>query len=272
MAVNNTKTTAESPRTQSGKKGGRSILFSVFTFFSVILVIALILGGAFYIVIHNNVNGLAERYRLSIQNIPLMRLALPVAPDPLDPRYMTASEIKNKYTEFRNANVDLRKQLDESVKKAQELQKYKDEYDALKAENEKAAQDIKSRQAEQDARQTQLDELKASIDALIASGDKEGLKQYFETLDPEMAKQVYAEVVKQQQTDKNTKKFAQVYAAMDAVAAAQIFEKLGNSQIDLIGQTLKAMSKENSSAILAAMTPNFAAKVTQKLDGLFRAN
>lgn len=271
MPGNSTKT-AESPKSQSGAKKGRSIVSSVITFFSVVLIIALIFGGAFYIVIHNNVNGLAERYRLSIQNIPLAKLALPVAPDPLDPRYMTAKEIKDKYMEFRKANADLRKQLDESAIKLQDLQKYKDGYDASKAENEKALQDIKTRQAEQDARQKQLDEMKANIDKLVASGDKEGLKQYFEALDPETAKTVYAEVVKQQQVDEATKKFAQVYAAMDAAAASQIFEKLGNSQIDLISRTLKAMSKENSSAILAAMTPDFAASVTQKLDELYKGN
>lgn len=272
MAANNIKATAESPKSKSGAKKSRGIVFSVVTFFSVILIIALILGGTFYVVIHNNVNGLAERYRTSIQKIPLVKLALPVAPDPLDPRYMTNNEIKNKYTEFRTANTELRKQLDDSAKKIQELQKYKDDYDAMKAENNKAAEDVKTRQAELDAKQTQLDGLKKNIDALIASGDKEGLKKYFETVDPGTAKQVYAEVVKQQQVDANTKKFAQVYAAMDASAAAKIFEAMGNSQIDLISNTLMAMSKENSSGILAAMTTDFAAKVTKKLDELYKAN
>lgn len=272
MPGNDMKTTAESPKSKSGAKNGRSLLSSVITFFLVILIIALIFGGAFYIVIHNNVNGLAERYRSSIQNIPLARLALPVPPDPLDPKYMTAAEIRDKYVEFRKANEDLRKQLDESVKKAQELQKYKDEYDAFKADNEKTAQDIKTRQAEQDARQAQLDEMKAAIDALLASGDKEGLRQYFETLDPETAKQVYSEVVKQQQADENTKKFAQLYAAMDAATAAQIFEKLGSSQINLVTRTLKSMSNEDASAILASMTADFAAKVTKKLDELYKAD
>jgi flagellar motility protein MotE (MotC chaperone) len=272
MPGNNTKTTAESPRPQTGAKKHRSIVFSIVTFFSVILVIALIFGGAFYFVIHNNVNGLAEKYRKSIQGIPVARLALPAAPDPLDPRYMTDSEIRDKYTEFRKANEELRKQLDESEKKLEELQKYKDEYEALKAENDKAEQDIKTRQAEQDARQVRLDELKAEVDSLIASGNKEGLKQYFETLDPETAKQIYTDVVKKEQTDANTKKFAQLYAAMDAAAAAGIFEELGNSQIDLIARTLKAMSNADSSEILAAMAPDFAAKVTQKLDELYKAD
>ena len=272
MAVKSANAKVESPRTQSGAKKRRGVVFSAITLFLVILVIALILGGAFYIVVHNNVNGLGERYRSAIQNIPLAKLALPAAPDPLDPKYMTDKELLDQYSEFRKTNEDLRRQLDESEKKQQELQKYKDDYDSLKAENDKREQDIKARQDEQDARQKQLDDMKKQIDALIASGDKEGLKQYFETLDPETAKQVYADVVKQEQADADAKKFAQVYATMDASAAAQIFEKLGNSKIDLVTQTIKAMPKENSSEILAAMTPDFAAKVTQKLNELYKAD
>lgn len=268
----NTKTATERPNSQSGAKKGKSVGFAVVTFFSVILIIALILGGTFYFAVHNNVNGLADKYRKTIQSIPLARLALPVAPDPLDPQYLTPGELKDKYNEFRQTNADLQKQLDEAAKTIEELQKSKAEAASLKTESDKAAQDIEARKAELDARQKQLDGMKAEVESLIASGDKEGLKQYYETLNPEAAQKVYAEVVKQQQVNADTKKFAAVYAAMDASAAAQIFEKLGASQIDLTAKTLMAMPKENSSQILAAMTSDFAAKVTKRLDELYKGD
>lgn len=267
----NTKTTTEGPVLQSGGKKGKSAAFAVITFFSVIVIIALILGGTFYFTIHNNVNGLADRYRKTIQGIPVARMALPVAPDPLDPQYLTAGELKNKYNEFRETNADLQKQLDEAARTIQELRKDKDEAESQKTESDKAAQDMKARQAELDEKQKQLANMKTEIDSLIASGNKEGLKQYYETLDPETAQKVYSEVVRQQQADAGTKKFASVYAAMDESAAAQIFEQLGDSQIDMIARTLMAMSKENSAGILEAMTPDFAAKVTRRLDELYRA-
>jgi flagellar motility protein MotE (MotC chaperone) len=117
-----------------------------------------------------------------------------------------------------------------------------------------------------------LNELKKKLDELTANGDKEAFKANYEQLDPENAKELYAKVVKEQQANENVKKFAQVYAAMDASAAAQIFEQLGTAKIDMTAETLKAMSKENSSAILQSMTPVFAAKVTEKLNNLYRGN
>ncbi len=254
---------------ESGSKR-KSMLFTLLTFFVALLVIGIILGGAFYFVIHNNVNGLGEKYRKTIQNIPIARMALPVVADPLDPQYMTADEITAKYKEFREKNEVLSKLYEESEKKQTELQKYKDEYEQNKAENEKTAQELKDRTSLLEEEQAKLDELKKKIDELIANGDKQGLKEYFETINPELAKQVYAEVVKQQQIDENAKKFAQIYEAMDASAAAQIFEAMGNAKIELVAQTLKNIKKEKTAEILAAMTPAFASKLTEKLDELYK--
>lgn len=272
MPESTKKKTGVASKTQTVKKKGKGIAFTLITFFSVILVIAIVFGGSFFFVVHNNINDLGERYRKTLQNIPIVKLALPPVADPLDPKYLTPEEIKDKYVEFRKANNEQKMQLAEYVKKLEELQKFKDEYDTKKAENEKAAQDIKLKQATLDEKQKQLDETKKKIDELIASGDKTGLKQYFESVNPDIAKQVYAEVVKEQQIDENAKKFAQVFEAMEASAAAQIFENLGNSKIDLVAQTLKIMKKDTTAEIMSAMTPDFASKVTEKLDALFKGN
>lgn len=261
----NGKSTFENPKSQSNTKKGRGVLFTLLTFLTVIVVIAAVFGGVFYFIIHNNINGLAERYRSSIQNIPLAKLALPIAPDPLDPKYMTEDDIKKKYIEFRNENEALKKQLSETNTRL-------DDYESLKLDTEKALQDIRDREAAMDVKELQLKELKQKIDKLTANGDKESFKAYYENLDPENAKLLYAEIVKEQQSDANTKKFAQVYEMMDAAAAAKIFEQLGNSKMDMTAETLKAMKKENSSAILESMTPEFAAKLTEKLNALFKGN
>jgi flagellar motility protein MotE (MotC chaperone) len=267
-----TKTKAENPKSQNNGKKGRSVLFTLLTFLTVIIILTAVFGGVFYFVIHNNINGLADRYRSSIQNIPLAKLALPKVPDPLDPKYMTADEVKKKYLEFRNENTSLKQQLADMNTKLSEAQKYKTDYDNLKLESEKQQQDVKDRQAAMDQKDLELKDLKKTLDELTAAGNKEAFKTYFESVDPENAKRIYAEVAKELQTDANTKKFAQIYAAMDASAASQIFEQLGTAKIDMIAQTLQAMSKENSSEILASMTPAFAAKLTEKLDALYKGN
>ncbi len=265
-------TILENPKTQGKEKKGKGILFTLLTLLAVVAVIAAVFGGVFYFVIHNNMNGLAERYRSTIQRIPLARLALPAVPDPLDPRYMTPEDIKSKYVEFRAENERLKQELAAAKTKLDEYQGITDDYENLKADTEKKQQDIKEREAAMDQRELQLKEMKQKIDELAANGDKEAFREYFEKVDPENAKQLYAEIVKEQQSDANTKKFAQVYEAMDAAAAAQIFEQLGNSGIDMTAVTLKAMKKENSAEILASMTSDFAAKVTEKLNELFKGN
>ncbi|NTV90595.1 MAG: DUF615 domain-containing protein [Clostridiales bacterium] len=249
----------------------KGIIGMVATLLIVVIILSAVFGGAFYLIIHNNVNGLAERYRTSIQNIPIARLALPVAPDPLDPKYLTADQIKEKYVEFRQANAELQKQLDDAIAAQKELQKYKDDYDKMVAEYDAKNKALETRTGELDTREAQLNELKASVDELIASGDKEGLAKYFETVNSTTAAAIYEKVKIQQVADENTKKFAQIYAAMDASTAASIFEAMGAGKMELIATTLKAMNKDNSSQIIAAMTPAFAATVTSEIDKLYKS-
>ena len=255
--------------TASGSKR-KSMLFTLLTFFLVILIVGGILGGGFYLIVHSNINGMGEKYRKNIQNVPILRLALPKAPDPLDPKYLTNKEIKDKYIEFKALNEELNKLLAEAEKKTADLQKYKDEYDNYKAENDRTAQALKERTALLDDEQVKYDALKKEVDLLIANGDKAGFKEYFEKVSPDMAKEVYTSVVKQQQTDESIKKFAQVYEVMDPAAAAAIFEEMGNDKIDMLAETIKSMKKEKSAEIMAAMSPEFASKLTEKLDELYR--
>jgi len=263
------KKAAQNTKPQNNAKKSGNIIFTVLI---VVVIIALVFGGVFYYLVHNNISGLAERYRSTIQNIPLAKLALPKAPDPLDPKYMTEEEIENKYIEYRNENEALKKQLADANTKLDEFQAFKDDYDNLILNTEKKLEEAEKREAAAIEKELQIAELKLKIDELIANGDTESFKTYFEALDPENAKQLYAEIIKVDQVNANIKKFAQVYEVMDAAAAAEIFEQLGNAEIDMTAETLKIMKKENSSAILESMTPEFAAKVTEKLNALFKGN
>lgn len=262
------KTGRNSKPEKSAKKIGSGILTALL----VIFIIAVVFGGVFYFLIRSNAGGLAERYRAVIQSIPLARLALPAAPDPSDPKYMTGDEIKDKYLEFRNENEALKKQLADANTKLDEHLAFREDYDRLLEDAEKRMEEAKAEEAALKEKELQMAELKATIDGLISNGDRESFKAYFEKLDPENAERIYAEIVKEQQDDANLKKFAQVYEVMDPSAAAAIFEQLGTAQLDLTVETLEAMKKEGSSAILESMTPEFAAKVTEKLNALFKGN
>lgn len=246
---------------------------AIITLAVVVIIIAVVFGGVFYFIILNNSGGFAEKHRSTIQKLPVFRTALPAAPDPLDPKYMTPRQIKDKYVEFRAENEELKKQLDEATKKLNEYKYYKDNIESLETDAENKLNEIIDRTAALDAKELQLNEMKKQLDELIAEkAGRESFIEYFEKIDPENAKLIYESFAKKKQQNEEIKKFAQIYSKMDSDSAARIFEQLGNSKLDMIAETLMVMSKENSAAILEAMTPEFAAKVTEKLNELYREN
>lgn len=260
------KTTEKSGKKQKGR------LLTILTVLLVTVIILTVFGGIFYFIIFNNIGGVTEQNYSTLKKIPVLNLALPEPPDPLNPKYMTASEIKKQYIEFRNENESLREQLTEAGLKIDEYKVFKDGNDALSQESESRKQDMDSREAAIAKKELKLKELQEKIDTLIANADTAGYAEYYETLYPENAQLIYEKIKLQQQIDENVKKFALVYAEMDPAAAAAIFERLGTSEMEMITNTLKAMNKTNSAKILESMTPDFAAKVTVKLDALYREN
>lgn len=271
MAKKNLKNkTKQSPTPQgsnNGEKKRNGFLFSVLALMVALVIIAAVLGGAFYIVIHNNVNGLAEKYRKEIQAIPVLKHALPVPPDPEDPKYMTDAEIKDRYMELRKLRDELKAQLEEAGEKIEELRKYKDEQDRFTAENEKVRQSLEQQRLEIEEKIKRYEEDKKKLDEAIAQSDRDGFIEFFEKIDRENAEAIYARVIKEKKEEEEDVKFAKLYEAMDAEAAARIFEQLGSSKIDLVVEALKNMNREAASEILASMDPAYAAKVTEKLKG-----
>ena len=264
MAKGTSKETTE----KSGKQKGKLLI--ILTVLLVSVIILAIFGSIFYFIVFNNIGGVTEQYYPTLKKIPILNLALPEPPDPLNPKYMTASEIKKEYIKLKKENESLYEQLKESGLKVDEYKVFKDESDVLSQEAESRKQDLDSREAAIVKRELKMKELQEKIDTLIANADTAAFAEYYETLDPENAQLIYEKIKLQQQIDENVKKFALVYAEMEPAAAAAIFERLGTSEMDMIANTLKAMNKTNSAEILESMTPDFAAKVTVKLDALYR--
>lgn len=262
------KGTSKKTTDKSGKQKGK--LLTVLTLLLVAVMILAIFGGIYYFIVFNNIGGVTEQYYSTLKKIPVLNLALPEPPDPLNPKYMTASEIKKEYIEFKKKNESLNEQLSEAGLIIDEYKVFKDENDVLSQEAEARKQDLDDREAAIVQKELKLKELQEKIDSLIANGDTVAYTEYYETLDSENAQLIYEKIKLQQQVDENVKKFALVYAEMDPAAAAAIFERLGTSEMEMIANTLKAMNKTNSAEILESMNPDFAAKVTVKLDALYR--
>lgn len=267
---------AASQKTQSpdmqGSKGQKSgmkgVIFGLLAFLTALAIIFAVIGGAFYIIIHNNINGLAEKYRKELQNIPVIKLALPalpVQPDPEDPKNLTDAELREKYSEVRKKRDELESLLKEANKKITELQTKVDEMDKIKTDADSKLKAAEDKNAQAEALQKKLADERKKLDEMALRGDKAGFRDYFEKADKEVAKKIYEEIMKDQKASDEAKKVTQMYEVMDPAASAKIFEQMGNAKIDLVVDILKSMKKETTAEVLAAMDATFASKVAERL-------
>lgn len=89
--------------------------------------------------------------------------------------------------------------------------------------------------------------------------------KYYEAMDPATAEALYKEVIKEQQETKEVQDYAAAYSEMKPKAAAAIFESMTDN-LDLVARILSVMTAEDRGAILGAMDPVVAAKITKIMD------
>ncbi len=92
----------------------------------------------------------------------------------------------------------------------------------------------------------------------------EAYKAYYEEFDPENAALLYQQVVEQLQADESLIAQGERFANMDPANAAEILEVM-TGDLDLVCGILENMDSKESAAIIAEMTPEYAAKVTKKM-------
>jgi flagellar motility protein MotE (MotC chaperone) len=258
-------TIVQNKKEDKRKKNG--LVLGVLAFLVSLAIIIAVVGGFFCLIIHNNFNKFADKYRKQIQAIPVIRGALAEPPDPDDPELFTESQLREKYKVLIDLRDHQRKQLEQANAEIQELKKVEEQLNKMLEER----QTIIDQRAQLVEDRKKYEEDKQQLDRLIAEGNKEGFKEYFEKIDKKTAEILYSEILKEQKVDENMKEFVRVYEAMDSTAAARIFEQLGDSKIDLVTGALKNMKKETSAEILEEMTPAFASKVTEKLSELYNS-
>ncbi|NSW89883.1 MAG: hypothetical protein HPY74_04215 [Firmicutes bacterium] len=242
------------------EKNGKlnNFMFGFLAFIVAIVIMSGILVGAFYFVVHNNIYGIGEKYRKEIQNMPLLKWALPKPPDPDDPEYLTDAEIRNKYKKIKEERDKLLKELEDANRLISELEIYKEGYEKVVLEREKEESKLMEEKRK-------IEEDRAELQKLAAKGDKEGFKKYFETIDRDTAEEIYKEILLEEKSDMDMKGFIQIYENMDESSAARILNEMGEQRIEIIVKILLGMKKENASAILGEMEPGFASKITEKM-------
>lgn len=95
--------------------------------------------------------------------------------------------------------------------------------------------------------------------------DVEEYMKYYEAIDPESAKELYRQVLEQNQTDEETKAYVETYSAMKPGEAAKIFEAM-TDDLDLAADILRAMDTDSRGKIMGKMSPDIAASITKLME------
>jgi len=93
----------------------------------------------------------------------------------------------------------------------------------------------------------------------------EGFQKYYEAADPSAAQHMYRQVIEQQQETKEIQDWAAAYSQMKPKNAAAILEKM-TDDLDTAARILKIIGAEDRGAILGAMDPEVAARLTKLME------
>lgn len=165
------------------------------------------------------------------------------------------------YTSLREA-VDYIRELELELEEAQtNTNQDSEELDELRAEVERL-KTFEDAQLEFDRIRTEF------YEEVVYAENGPGIdeyRKYYEEIDPTNAEYLYKQVVEQEQVDSELANYAQAYAEMEPASAASILEEL-TSDMELAAKILEQLTPESRGNIMAAMDPEFAARVTRIMD------
>lgn len=217
------------------------------------LVIVIIWLGVFVLLIKLDFAGFGSKVLTPIlQDVPVINRILPG-------------------TTYADAEGNTYKNLDEALARIKELEL---ELDSLtnsgsvnssyitELETENAR--LKTFEEEQKAFEDRVFEFEQEVVFNDNAPGLEAYKSYYEALDPDNAAVLYQQVVEQIEANTSLAEQGERFAKMDAANAAEILEIM-TGDLDLVCGILENMKTEESAAIIAEMTPEYAAKVTKKM-------
>lgn len=191
-----------------------------------------------------------------LEDVPLVNRILPGVSltETSDP------ESYGGFTSLRDA-VDQLKQLELEIDRLQTVNKTKDEQIELLTAEVLRLREFEEKQVEFQRIRTEFYE--EVVYAANAPGLEE-YKKYYESMDPATAEYIYRQVIIQMQESEEVRNYAAAYSQpqMKPKQAAAIFEDMQDN-LQLVARILKIMDAESRGAILGAMNPEVAAKLTK---------
>ncbi|MDR1665384.1 MAG: hypothetical protein LBR83_10780 [Clostridiales bacterium] len=214
-----------------------------------VLVLLVIIGGI-VAVIALNLFGVRDRILSYLSSAPLIGQYFPA------PAEGTAEPV-NEYAVMAPEEI-------ESIVTALEIQIERLQADIQTAQ-EQRADDLSTisnlRQYESQIENYRA--LKQALDVVIATGDPSGYAEYFESVSPENAAEIYAEIMNRLQYNAEERKVAATYSEMKADAAAEGLQAMLAPNSDMVVRILKNMDPRNRAEIFNEFEPANLAIVTQ---------
>lgn len=90
-------------------------------------------------------------------------------------------------------------------------------------------------------------------------------QKYYEEMDPATAEQLYKQVIQSEAADKKMKDYATTFSKMQASEAAKILGSMTDN-LELAAQILESLGVDDRGAIMGAMDPAVAARITKIMD------
>lgn len=222
----------------------------------VVALIVIIWVAIFVLIVKLDLFGFGSNVlRPILKDVPVINNILPAASDE-----ETASESDYPYKTLQQA-IDRIKELEkESAAKDSTNKDLQTQIDDLQSEVDR----LKVFEDNQNAFQ----ELKDSYYNEVVYGDKaltiNEYKQWYESIEPDKAEEIYRQVASEYAADEEIKKLAKAYESMKPAEAAAILENM-SSDMDTVCDILRNVSDQKRGEILGAMDASFAATVTNQL-------
>lgn len=241
---------AEQEEGKKKKKGGFLKIIIIF------FVVLLLLVAGFIALLKFDVAKLGtEVIGPSIKDIPGATLILPEMPEE---EVLEEGEEVIGYETIEQA-VEILKVTENLLKeKEEEAEKLIEQIDQLEAEN--------TRLKIFEANFTDFEADKEAFDSyIVAETDSSTFATWYETMYPDNAASIYAEVVKDQAISDELNDLVQTYGEMKPAQAAAILSEMSGTRLEMVATIIKHLENDASADILGAMDTALASRVTAYL-------
>lgn len=164
------------------------------------------------------------------------------------------TSLKDAVEQIKNLELEIERLQNDSTTKSEEL-------DTLKAEV--------LRLQEFEKAQIDFQRIRTEFYEEVVYAEKgpgaEAFQKYYESMNPTTAEYLYKQVVVQLQETEQVQDYAAAYSQMKPKDAAEIFETMTDN-LDLVARILKVMNAEERGAIMGAMDPEVAGRLTKLMD------